>query len=627
MSKKRIEILNVGDHIDSRGRLVRFDRADLEQIAQSYNPDRFKAALFVTPTKGDQRNAHDTGGIPDAELFQTEYAFGYPDRLEVRDNSLWAEFEKISPKFLQAYDEGAILAVSCSVYEPDSPHNPTKGRRSLRHIAALGKSPPAIKGLAMNLCEAEAEYAIADFSSWQPEEEGTIAVRIDLDFNEQEDTQEDTMGRTKAPTPTAPDTPTPTSPPAPVQFQAPITPIGGTTGVDVRPSTLFQKVREYLIADKGLEAAEQVIPEALVTTLRTAEDQEEDEDAQAATTIDALKSQNADLSVQLAALVSQVQMLTDQVAQLSSDEINEDGDAVSQDAMTGMGNGGYIMYSENDATMTSTAELAKKLKVAMRDRKMDAAAVSNATQISSADLDSILKGEAAPTAKQMAALVKTLNLDEQEMQAHVKKGGKPNPAKGGNVEPPNGETPELSEAVERTKPVEMSEEAKQRIAELEEQVRQKDLEAKAAKEQAEIVQRNARQAELQSFCEGLVQDGKLTVAELGDRVVSFGETETESDMVSFMASLTPEQEAYMRDFLSDRAPVIDYSERATPTNDAHNSVAVSFSAAPGYEVDPERNQEYAEIVNFCETHKLDPKNPEQLRQGALQYYAQQSGNL
>lgn len=610
---KKIEILRVGKHTASNGQAVEFTRADLEEIANSYNPALFKAALFVTPTKSDEGHAHDTGGVADRDLFNTEFAFGYPKYLKVKGDRLIAYFERIASKFVEFVQEGQIFAVSASVYLRDSRHNPTPGFLHLRHIAGLGKSPPAIKGLAeINL----AEFSLVEFSSWQAEEEGAIAVTIDLDFSE----EPDTMGRQKTETiPTSdPNVPNLTAPTLPVKtadFQASPMMWGG----DVRPSVLFQKLREYLIGEKSLETAEAVVPESAIAALRATEDWQEDR----ASEFIGLVSERGDLLQQIESLNMRIADLQGQLAS-------------AQTSPPGM----YaVSYAEGESQMAtsnhSTKELGKRLKAAMSAYDMDSSAVAQETGISEQALNDILKGAIAPTQEQIDSLVEALDLDPDEMSTFAKKGGEPNPAKKGKVKPPNGDTPELSEPSELqplTPPttqevIELSEEFKSKIAELEALVQQKDLEAKTAIEQVESLRSQTRQSEIQSFCENLVRDGKLTVAEIGDRVLSFGEGEVaEKNMVDFMASLTPAQEAYMREFLSDRAPVIDYSERVTPQLDTDRHT-VSFSAAPGYEIDPERGQEYAAIASFCQQHNLDPTTPEQFRQGAAQYFARQNENL
>ncbi|NJR38537.1 MAG: hypothetical protein HC781_06420 [Leptolyngbyaceae cyanobacterium CSU_1_4] len=165
---KEIEILRTGTHTSANGVTLPFSREDLKEIAGSYNPANFKAPLIIS---------HDTQGMSDGELINSEFAFGAPKKLRVVGDRLKAVFDKIAPEFVQWVRGGKLLSVSSSVYLRDSPNNPTPGSLSLRHIAGLGKSPPAIKGMAP-LSLAEIEFGEL--------EEGTMTVdtKISEDFSE-----------------------------------------------------------------------------------------------------------------------------------------------------------------------------------------------------------------------------------------------------------------------------------------------------------------------------------------------------------------------------------------------------------------------------------------------------------
>ncbi|MGL5923828.1 hypothetical protein [Chroococcidiopsis sp.] len=110
-----------------------------QEIVDTYNPDNFKAPLIVS---------HRTGDYSDRSLVDSELAFGTPKFLKKVGDRVKAVFEKISPRFVEWTRNNEILGISPSFYPPDHQSNPTPGRWSLRHIAGLGKSPPAIKGLA-----------------------------------------------------------------------------------------------------------------------------------------------------------------------------------------------------------------------------------------------------------------------------------------------------------------------------------------------------------------------------------------------------------------------------------------------------------------------------------------------
>jgi hypothetical protein len=137
-SDREIEIIRAGTHTSANGIVVTFDRRDLEEIAANYNPSHFQAPLIIS---------HDTLGIPDRQLAHSEFAYGAPKKLKVVGDRLRAVFDKIAPEFVQWVRDGKLLSVSSSIYLRNSPTNPTPGRLALRHIAGLGSSPPAIKGM------------------------------------------------------------------------------------------------------------------------------------------------------------------------------------------------------------------------------------------------------------------------------------------------------------------------------------------------------------------------------------------------------------------------------------------------------------------------------------------------
>jgi hypothetical protein len=154
-----LEILSAGRHPQGENKWVNLSVADLEQVAETHDPSRFRAPLIVTSP------AH---SVPtsDKDAHAAEFAYGTPDRLRVVGNKLLATFSKLSQKFVDWTREGAILNVSSSLYPPGHPGNPTPGKYSLRHIAGLGATPPAIKDLApLSLSEWEGE-GVLDFGEF-----------------------------------------------------------------------------------------------------------------------------------------------------------------------------------------------------------------------------------------------------------------------------------------------------------------------------------------------------------------------------------------------------------------------------------------------------------------------------
>ena len=161
-----IDILAAGQHTSHSGKKVGLSTEDLAQVAESYDPQRFRAPLIVTSP------AHSVPA-PDKEAHAAEFAYGTPNSLRVVGNKLRASFKKISPKFVDWAREGKILNVSSSLYPPGHSGNPTPGKYALRHIAGLGATPPAIKDLApLSLSEwDEAEGGVLNFGEFETGDE------------------------------------------------------------------------------------------------------------------------------------------------------------------------------------------------------------------------------------------------------------------------------------------------------------------------------------------------------------------------------------------------------------------------------------------------------------------------
>lgn len=124
-------------------------------------------------------------------------AYGWVKSLNYGE-SLEAEPDQVEPQFAELVEAGRFKKVSASFYRPDSPANPKPGVYYLRHVGFLGAQPPAIKGLK------QIEFADGDTDV------------VELEF-----------GEVRA-------------------------------GVVQR---LFRSLREYLIGEKGREAADQVLPD------------------------------------------------------------------------------------------------------------------------------------------------------------------------------------------------------------------------------------------------------------------------------------------------------------------------------------------------------------------------------
>lgn len=151
----KIPILKTGSFEDKNGQLVKIDTELMTQVVDSYDPSHFKAPLILSHTVPE--------GLNDVTLSASEYSFGTPDSLAISEDRVWAVFSKLSPQFRECWKNGEILSFSSGLYPPKHPKNPYVDAWSLRHVAALGKSPPAIKGLGEPVGLSELpEYDLAE---------------------------------------------------------------------------------------------------------------------------------------------------------------------------------------------------------------------------------------------------------------------------------------------------------------------------------------------------------------------------------------------------------------------------------------------------------------------------------
>lgn len=132
-------------------------------------------------------------------------AFGWIKSLSFADGSLHAMPDQVDPEFSELVSAGRYKKRSASFYLPDSPTNPKPGTLYLRHVGFLGAQPPAVKGLK-DVAFSEGEEGIVEFYETSPYIWTTIA-------------------------------------------------------------SAFRGLREWLIADKGLETADKMIPNYMISEL------------------------------------------------------------------------------------------------------------------------------------------------------------------------------------------------------------------------------------------------------------------------------------------------------------------------------------------------------------------------
>ena len=135
-------------------------------------------------------------------------AYGWIGKLEyAEDGAINANPVQLDADFAEMVQAGRFKKRSASWYLPDSPNNPKPGTLYLRHVGFLGAQPPAVKGLK------------------------------EVAFSEDED--------------------------GVIEF-------GDSPWLWSTLSNLFSGLREMLIADKGIEAADKVLPSYAIKDLDAA---------------------------------------------------------------------------------------------------------------------------------------------------------------------------------------------------------------------------------------------------------------------------------------------------------------------------------------------------------------------
>lgn len=139
-----IDIFRAGKRPDRFGQEYHFTCADLQQVADNYDPDFHEAPLVI---------GHPSHNHP---------AWGWVKALQVEGDILKAQVAQLDPDFAEMVQAGRFKKVSASFYLPDSPANPKQGVLMLRHVGFLGAMPPAVKGLKQ-VEFSDDEQGIVDF--------------------------------------------------------------------------------------------------------------------------------------------------------------------------------------------------------------------------------------------------------------------------------------------------------------------------------------------------------------------------------------------------------------------------------------------------------------------------------
>jgi len=94
-------------------------------------------------------------------------AFGWINSLSYADGVITAHPDQIDADFAELVEKGRYKKRSASFYLPDSPNNPKPGTLYLRHVGFLGGQPPAVKGLK-DVAFSDAEVGVVEFGDTSP---------------------------------------------------------------------------------------------------------------------------------------------------------------------------------------------------------------------------------------------------------------------------------------------------------------------------------------------------------------------------------------------------------------------------------------------------------------------------
>lgn len=124
-----VHCFTAGTQTSAQGVTREFSTKDLKEVAESYDPIIHEAPVRI--------GHEDTDKSP---------AYGWVKGFKIQGDRLYADVE-FTPEMSGMLRNRNYSKVSISMYSPQSHINPTPGKWSARHLAVLGATPPAVKGL------------------------------------------------------------------------------------------------------------------------------------------------------------------------------------------------------------------------------------------------------------------------------------------------------------------------------------------------------------------------------------------------------------------------------------------------------------------------------------------------
>ena len=130
VTTKRVHVFKAGDQTSAQGVSRSFSPKELQEVVDTYDPGVHEAPLVIG-------HSGDNDSVP---------AYGWIKKFVRDGDNLYADVDFTDPA-KELVKNKHYRKVSISFYSPESQINPHKGKWSARHLALLGASPPAVKGL------------------------------------------------------------------------------------------------------------------------------------------------------------------------------------------------------------------------------------------------------------------------------------------------------------------------------------------------------------------------------------------------------------------------------------------------------------------------------------------------
>ncbi len=201
-------------------------------------------------------------------------AYGWIKSLSFADGAIVAEPDQLDADFADMVAAGRFKKRSASWYLPDAPNNPKPGSLYLRHVGFLGAQPPAVKGLKeISFSEDEGIVEFTDTERWA---------------------------------------------------------WGSVAG-------MFRALREWLIAEKGLDTADRVLPSYSLDSITAAANEVDDATTPTAGLMPGFSEDDTmtieELKAQVAALTAERDTLKTQAAQAADFAERETGLKAREEAV------------------------------------------------------------------------------------------------------------------------------------------------------------------------------------------------------------------------------------------------------------------------------------------------------